>query len=117
MRVSIAKARSGFSALLKHTRKESVIVTHRGEPDMVILPFEEYERLQRLRAYANMMSLSRAAADIGTGPRSRSVSLRRSLPCSGEGMGTKLVMGDRRLYNAVKDRLPWVRWIKDCAPR
>lgn len=33
-----------------------------------------------------------------------------------KGMGTKLVTGDRRLYNAVKDRLPWVLWIEDYAP-
>lgn len=33
-----------------------------------------------------------------------------------EGMGSKLVTGDRRLYNAVKDRLPWVLWIEDYAP-
>jgi len=33
-----------------------------------------------------------------------------------EESGTKLVTGDRRLYNAVKDRLPWVLWIEDYAP-
>ena len=25
----------------------------------------------------------------------------------------RLVTGDRRLYNAVKDKLPWVLWIED----
>ena len=25
--------------------------------------------------------------------------------------------GNRRLYNAVKDRLPWVLWIEDYAPQ
>jgi len=30
--------------------------------------------------------------------------------------GSKLVTGDRRLYNAVKDRLPWILWIEDYAP-
>lgn len=29
---------------------------------------------------------------------------------------SKLVTGDRRLYNVVKDRLPWVLWIEDCVP-
>lgn len=33
-----------------------------------------------------------------------------------EQTGSKLVTGDRRLYNAVKDRLPWVLWIEDYAP-
>jgi len=30
-----------------------------------------------------------------------------------EERGSKLVTGDRRLYNAVRDRLPWVLWIGD----
>jgi len=33
-----------------------------------------------------------------------------------EETGSKLVTGDRRLYNAVKDHLPWVLWIEDYAP-
>lgn len=33
-----------------------------------------------------------------------------------EERGSKLVTGDRRLYNAVKDRLPWVLWIGDYTP-
>jgi len=32
-----------------------------------------------------------------------------------EETGSKLVTGDRRLYDAVKDRLPWVLWIEDYA--
>jgi len=65
VRVSIAEAKSGFSALLKHAQKEPVIVTRRGEPDAVILPFEEYERLRRLRAYSSMVRLSRELKGIG----------------------------------------------------
>jgi len=33
-----------------------------------------------------------------------------------EESGSRLVTGDRRLYNAVKDRLSWVLWIEDYAP-
>ncbi len=33
-----------------------------------------------------------------------------------EGTGNKLLTGDRRLYNAVKDHLAWVLWIEDYAP-
>jgi prevent-host-death family protein len=65
LRVSIAKAKSGFSKLLKHARKETVIVTRRGEPDSVILPFAEYERLRRLGAYSTMVRLSRKLQDSG----------------------------------------------------
>ena len=65
MRVSIAEAKSGFSALLKRAQKEPVIVTRRGEPDAVILPFEEYERLRRLRAYSSMVRLSHELKEVG----------------------------------------------------
>jgi prevent-host-death family protein len=65
IKVSIAEAKSGFSRLLKRARQEPVIVTRRGEPDMVILPFDEYERLRRLRAYASMVRLSRQLAGVG----------------------------------------------------
>jgi len=34
-----------------------------------------------------------------------------------EEAGNKLVTGDRHLYNAVKDHLPWVLWIEDYAPK
>jgi len=30
-----------------------------------------------------------------------------------EARSDELITGDRRLYNAVRDRLPWVRWIGD----
>ena len=65
MKVSIAEARTGFSKILKHARKGPVIVTRRGKPDAVILPFAEYERLQRLRAYSNMVHLSRELEEVG----------------------------------------------------
>jgi prevent-host-death family protein len=65
VRVSIAEAKSGFSELLKHAQKEPVIVTRRGEPDAVILPFEEYEHLRRLRAYSSMMRLSHELKEVG----------------------------------------------------
>jgi len=65
MRVSIAKAKSGFSKLLKRARKELVIVTRRGKPDAVILPFAEYEHLQHLRPYSNMVRLSRELEEVG----------------------------------------------------
>ena len=65
LRVSIAEAKSGFSQLLRHARKEPVIVTRRGKPDSVILPLDEYERLRRLRAYSTMVRLSQELKDCG----------------------------------------------------
>ncbi len=65
IRVSIAEAKSGFSELLKRARKEPVIVTRRGKPDAVILPFAEYERLRRLLGYSSMVRLSRELKEAG----------------------------------------------------
>jgi prevent-host-death family protein len=65
MRVSISEAKRGFSELLKRAREELVIVTRRGEPEAVILPFEEYERLRRLRAYSSMVRLSCELKGVG----------------------------------------------------
>ena len=63
--VSVAEAKSGFSRYLRRAREELVIVTRRGGPDAVILPFAEYERLQRLWAYSAMMRLSREMKEVG----------------------------------------------------
>ena len=65
MRVSISKAKSDFSELLKRAQREPVIVTCRGEPDAVILSIDEYERLRRLRAYSSMVRLSRELERAG----------------------------------------------------
>lgn len=65
MKVSIAEAKSSLSALLKCAQKELVIVTRRGKPEAVILPFAEYERLRRQRAYSNMVRLSRELKEVG----------------------------------------------------
>ena len=64
-RVSIAKAKSDFSRMLKRAQKEPVIITRRGKPDAVILPCAEYERLRRLGAYLSMVRLSRELEETG----------------------------------------------------
>jgi len=30
--------------------------------------------------------------------------------------GVEFITGDKRLYNAVKDRLPWVKWVENYQP-
>jgi len=65
VKVSIAEAKTGLSKLLNLARTQLVIVTRRGRPDAVILPFEEYERLRRLRAYSRMVRLSRELEEVG----------------------------------------------------
>lgn len=63
--ISVAEAKSRLSELLKRARQDLVIVTRRGEPDVVLLPFEEYERLRRLNAYSRMVSISRELESLG----------------------------------------------------
>ncbi len=63
--VSVAEAKSRLSELLKRARQDLVIVTRRGEPDVVLLPFEEYEHLRRLHAYSRMVSISHELESLG----------------------------------------------------
>jgi prevent-host-death family protein len=63
--VSIAEAKSRLSQLLKRARHDLVIVTRRGQPEAVLLPFDEYEHLRRLHAYSRMVNLSRRLETLG----------------------------------------------------
>ena len=53
-RVSATKAKTQFGAIADWTveNKDEVIVESRGQPKVAIIPFEEYERLARLREEA-----------------------------------------------------------------
>lgn len=59
-RVSVAEAKQGFTRLLREAQhcQEEVIVTRRGTPFMVILPYEQFERLERWQAYLEMIRIS-----------------------------------------------------------
>ncbi len=59
-RVSVAEAKQGLTQLLREARenREEIVVTYRGTPFMVILPYEEYERLERVRSYLSMVRIS-----------------------------------------------------------
>lgn len=63
--VSVAEAKSRLSELLKRARQDLVVVTRRGEPDVVLLPYEDYEHLRRLHAYSRMVRISRELAALG----------------------------------------------------
>lgn len=59
--VSIAEGKRDFTGILKEaeSKKEDVVVTRRGEPVCVIMPFEEYRRIKRIRSYLRMLEISR----------------------------------------------------------
>ena len=51
--VSIAEGKKGFSRLIQDAseKKEEIIVTKRGKPVAVIVPYEEYRHSRRLEGY------------------------------------------------------------------
>jgi prevent-host-death family protein len=55
--VSIAEGKKGFSRLIENTqkKKEEIIVTRRGKPVAVIVPYEEYQRSKRVDGYRKIM--------------------------------------------------------------
>lgn len=55
--VSIAEGKKGFSRLIENTqkKKEEIIVTKRGKPVAVIVPYEEYQRSKRIDGYRKIM--------------------------------------------------------------
>jgi prevent-host-death family protein len=58
MEYPIGVAKSEFSRLLREVRQGPVIITRRGEPEVVLLAYDDYKRLRRLQAYQRMIRLS-----------------------------------------------------------
>jgi len=65
MRVSVAEARNTLPKLLYEAEENEIIVTRRGKPTAVIIPFKEYQTLKRLKAYMGMIRLSTKLKVIG----------------------------------------------------
>jgi prevent-host-death family protein len=55
--VSVAEGKKGFSRLIKDAleKKEEIVVTKRGKPVAVILPYEEYQHSKRVEGYKKIM--------------------------------------------------------------
>ena len=62
--VSIADAHNRLPALLKKAQKSPIRLTNRGQPVGVLLSLDEYEGLQRAKAYLQLITVSR---EIGQG--------------------------------------------------
>ena len=65
MKVSVAEARNDLTKLIKKAEKEEIIVTRHGKPAAVLVSYEEYEQLQRLRAYMSMVRISEKLKNSG----------------------------------------------------
>jgi len=51
--VSVAEGKKEFSRLIRNAleKKEEIVVTKRGKPVAVILPYEEYQRSKKIEGY------------------------------------------------------------------
>lgn len=59
--VSISEGKKDFSRLIDDAlKKEDVIVTKRGKPVVVMVPYDEYQRSRRMEGYRKIME-SRSA--------------------------------------------------------
>ena len=65
--VSIAEGKKGFSRLIHDTveKRENTIVTRRGKPVAVIIPYDEYKRNARMEGYQNIMEAREAFSKAG----------------------------------------------------
>ncbi|MBI5207859.1 MAG: type II toxin-antitoxin system Phd/YefM family antitoxin [Candidatus Firestonebacteria bacterium] len=60
--VSIAEGKKSFSHLIKdtHNKKNEVIITKRGKPMAVIIPYDEYKQSKRIDGYNKIISAREA---------------------------------------------------------
>jgi prevent-host-death family protein len=67
--VSIAEGKKGFSRLVEeaHKKKEDTIVTKRGRPVAVIIPYEEYKRSKKIEGHRKIMEARAAFLKAGVG--------------------------------------------------
>jgi len=65
--VSIAEGKKGFSRLLQDVseKKEEIVVTKRGKPVAVILPYEEYQHSKRGEGYRKIIAAREAFSKSG----------------------------------------------------
>jgi prevent-host-death family protein len=65
MEYPIGVAKSEFSRLLREAREAPVVITRRGEPEVVLLAYDDYKRLRRLQGYQQMIRVSNQLGDSG----------------------------------------------------
>jgi len=65
MDISIAEAHNHLSSLLKRVQDGPILISRRGKTVGVLISPEEYESLRQVRAYLQMVNLSRALRESG----------------------------------------------------
>ena len=65
MHISVSEAHNRLSHWLDEIQNEPVTITRRGKPVGVIVSPQEYERLSQVKAYLQMLRLSRSLSESG----------------------------------------------------
>ena len=65
MHISVSEAHNHLSQWLEEIGDEPITITRRGKPVGVIVSPQEYERLSRVKAYLQMLHLSRSLNESG----------------------------------------------------
>ncbi len=65
--VSVAEGKRGFSRLIQDAleKKGEIIVTKRGKPVVVILPYEEYQQSKRVEGYRKISKAREVFLETG----------------------------------------------------
>lgn len=79
MHISVSEAHSRLSHWLDEIKDKPVTITRRGEPVGVIVSPQEYEHLSQVKAYLQMLHLSRSLSESGVTARELSNTSRKEL--------------------------------------
>ena len=65
--VSVAEGKKRFSGLMRDAEKDNkeFIVTRRGKPVAVIIPYDEYKQSKRLESYKKIMHVRKVFLNSG----------------------------------------------------
>lgn len=65
--VSVAEGKKGFSRLIQDAldKKGEIVVTKRGKPVAVILPYEEYQQSKRIEGYRKISKAREVLLETG----------------------------------------------------
>ena len=69
--VSIAQGKRDLTKILRDSLSsgENIILTRRGRPAAVIIPFEDYRKLKRMAQFAELADLRKRFAESGLSAR------------------------------------------------
>lgn len=65
--ISIAQGKKEFTQIIRHSSEDqaTIIITKRGTPSAVIMPFDAYKTLKRRALYAETMDLRKRLSQAG----------------------------------------------------